>query len=256
MGKPHRFETGRDRSAEPGAVPEDTPGSPGSPAKRNPKPEETLEIGEVLEPEALKVRLAIKNRHIKELYEELAGARLSAAEVRAVREVGRRRASALEEERDLLQRLVQELEDSLRRENDRRLELERALDEREAEVDELRRELEEEYELRTRLAEPENRLRAGIGLFNESEHRRAVNSLSRSMGQPEVHVALGEGEEPPVTLGFTWQSITWQAYASNPGLAVEEPRVYLESSGEDLSGVARERPNAHVDARGMVVLGV
>ena len=76
------------------------------------------------------------------------------------------------------------------------------------------------------------------------------------MGQPEVHVALEEGEEPAAILSFTWQGITWQEYAANPGLAVEEPRVYLASSGEDLSGVERERPNAHVGAGGRVLLGV
>ena len=243
MGEPHRFETGAGRAPESESVPE-----------QEVAPEDLVE--EISEPEELKVRLAIKNRHIQELYEELAGARLSADEVRAVREVGQRSITALEEERDLLQRLVRELEENLQRESERRPELERALGEREAEINELREKLEEEYELRRRMSESENRLRAGIELFNESEHRDAVNTLSRSMGQPEVHAALEEKEEPAVILDFTWQGITWQTYAANPGLAVEEPRVYLESAGEDLSGVERERPNAHVGAGGRVFLGV
>ncbi len=241
MGEPHRFETGARRPQEPEGAPE-------------PPVEEPVE--ETSGPEELKVRLAIKNRHIQSLYEELAGARLSADEFRAVREVGQHSNAALEEERDLLQRLVQELEDNLQRESGRRAELERALGEREAEVKELREKLEEEYELRRRMSEPQNRLRGGIELFNESDHRDAVNTLSRSMGQPEVHAALEEGEEPAVILNFTWQGITWQTYAANPGLAVEEPRVYLQSSGEDLSGFERERPNAHVGAGGRVFLGV
>ncbi|MGB3633690.1 MAG: hypothetical protein WA982_06590 [Rubrobacteraceae bacterium] len=241
MGRPHRFETGQNHSPEPEVAPELSV-------------EDSVE--EISEPEELKVRLAIKNRHIQELYEELAGARLSADEVRAVREVGQRSISALEEERDLLQRLVQELEDNLQRESERRPELERALSERDAEVKELREKLEEEYELRRRMSEPKNRLRAGIELFNESEHRGAVSTLSRSMGQPEIHAALEQGEEPAVILNFTWQGITWQTYAANPGLAVEEPRVYLASSGEDLSGVERAHPNAHVGAGGRVFLGV
>lgn len=246
MSELHRFETGQRHSLEPEArpEPEDASALPADPVEETPEPEE------------LKVRLAIKNRHIQELYEELAGARLSADEVRAVREVGQREISALEEERDLLQRLVRELEENLQQEGERRPELERALEERDAEVKELRERLEEEYELRRRLAEPENRLRAGIELFNESEHRGAVSTLSRSMGQPEVHVALEEREEPPVILDFTWQGITWQTYSANPGLAVEEPRVYLKSSGEDLSGVERGSPNAHVGAGGRVFLGV
>ncbi|CAN5524286.1 hypothetical protein BH24ACT22_BH24ACT22_19140 [soil metagenome] len=247
MGEPHRFETAGRRSPDPEVSPE---------PKSRPKARGNGQVEKMSGPEELKVRLAIKNRHIQELYEELAGARLSADEVRAVREVGQREISGLEEERDLLQRLVQELEENLQRESDRRPELERALGEREAEVAELREKLEEEYELRGRLAEPENRLRAGIELFNESEHRDAVSSLSRSLGQPEVHVALDDGDEPAVSLDFTWQGITWQTYAANPGLAAEEPRVYLSGSGEDLSGVERERPNAHVGAAGRVFLGM
>jgi ribonuclease Y len=177
----------------------------------------------------------------------------------------------------LLQRRVEELEDlrldteELVTRKDRALEdalrriegLERDLEEREhtvaelrATIDDLRNELETEYELRERLAEPANRLRAGIDLFNNSEHRRSMNSLSRTLGQPEVHVALEEGEEPSVLLTFTWQGVTWQTYAADPGLAVEEPRVYLKDAGEDLSGVERQLPNARVGPGDRVVLGL
>lgn len=248
MDEPHRFETGARRPRELEVAPE----SPVAGAISEPEVSEP----ELSEPEELKVRLAIKNRHIRELYEELAGARLSADEVRAVREVGQRSIANLEEERDLLQNLVQELEERLRREQEGRERAESELGELQREAAGLREKLKEEYERRRRLAEPENRLRAGIELFNESEHRGAVNTLSRSMGQPEVYVALEEGEEPAAILDFTWQGITWQTYASNPGLAVEEPRVYLQSSGEDLSGIERDPPNAHVGAGGRVFLGV
>jgi ribonucrease Y len=146
----------------------------------------------------------------------------------------------------------------------RRIEgLERDLEERETEVaelkatvDETRAELDLEYDLRRRMAEPENRLRAGIQLFNDSEHHEEVASISKSLGQPEVRVALGDGDEPPVILTFTWRDITWRTYNANPGLAVEEPRVYLEAAGEDLSGVKREPSNAHVDSGGRVLLGL
>ena len=151
------------------------------------------------------------------------------------------------------------LDDALRRVEG----LERDLEEREHEaaelritIEELRGELEAEYDLRERLAEPANRLRAGIDLFNDSEQRRAVNSLSRTLGQPEVYVRLASGEEPPALLTFTWQGVTWQTYAANPGLAVEEPRVYRKGAGEDLSGVDRQPPNAHVGPGGRVVLGL
>jgi ribonucrease Y len=174
-----------------------------------------------------------------------------------------RRAEELEDLRldteELAARKDQALEDALRRIEG----LERDLEERENEVAELRatigdlrNDLEAEYELRERLAGPANRLRAGIDLFNDSEQRRSMNSLSRTLGQPEVYVELEEGEEPPVLLSFTWQGVTWQSYAANPGLAVKEPRVYLKSAGEDLSGVERQPPNARVGPGGRVLLGL
>jgi ribonucrease Y len=141
--------------------------------------------------------------------------------------------------------------------------LERDLEEREDEaaglrdiVDELRAELDLEREHSRRMAEPANRLRVGIELFNDSEHLQAVDSVSKSLGQPEVHVALGDGDEPPVILTFTWRDITWRTYAANPGLAVEEPRVYQMDAGEDLSGVEREASNAHIGSGGRVLLGL
>jgi ribonucrease Y len=174
-----------------------------------------------------------------------------------------RRAEELDDLRldieELEARKDQALEDALRRIEG----LERDLEEREnnvaelrATIEDLRNELEAEYELRERLAEPANRLRAGIDLFNDSDQRRSMNSLSRTLGQPEVHVALDEGEEPPVLLTFTWQGVTWQTYAAAPGLAVEEPRVYLKDAGEDLSGVDHQPPNARVGPGGRVVLGL
>jgi ribonucrease Y len=174
-----------------------------------------------------------------------------------------RRAEEIEvvnqESEELAARKEGALEDALRRIEG----LERDLEEREhkitelrATIEELRADLEAEYELRERLAEPANRLRAGIDLFNDSDQRRSMNSLSRTLGQPEVHVDLDDGDEPPVLLTFTWQGVTWQTYAANPGLAVEDPRVYLKSAGEDLSGVDREPPNARVGPGGRVLLGL
>ena len=174
-----------------------------------------------------------------------------------------RRAEEIEvlsqESEELAVRKEGALEDALRRIEG----LERDLEEREhkvaelsATVEELRGDLEAEYELRERLAEPANRLRAGIDLFNDSEQRRSMNALSRTLGQPEVHVDLDEGHEPPVLLTFTWQGVTRQTYAANPGLAVEDPRVYLKGAGEDLSGVDRRPPNARVGPGGRVLLGL
>ena len=174
-----------------------------------------------------------------------------------------RRAEEIEvlsqESEELAARKEGALEDALRRIEG----LERDLEERErkvvelrATVEKLRGDLEAEYDLRERLAEPANRLRAGIDLFNDSEQRRSMNALSRTLGQPEVHVDLDDGQEPPVLLTFAWQGVTWQTYAANPGLAVEDPRVYLKDAGEDLSGVDRQPPNARVGPGGRVLLGL
>jgi hypothetical protein len=168
-------------------------------------------------------------------------------------EAASQRAEELASRKDLA------LQDALRRVDG----LERDLEEREEEISELnmtievlRGDLEAEQELRGRLADPANRLRAGIELFNESSQRNAMNSLSRTMGQPEVHLELDAGDEPPVLLTFTWQGVTWQTYVSDPGPGVEEPRVYLKSAGENLSGVDRKPPNARVGSGDRVMLGL
>jgi chromosome segregation ATPase len=167
--------------------------------------------------------------------------------------------AASQQAEELASRKDLALQDALRRVDG----LERDLEEREEEISDLnttievlRGDLEAEQELRDRLADPANRLRAGIDLFNESSQRNSMNSLSRTMGQPEVHVELDEGDEPPVLLTFTWQGVTWQTYVSDPGPGVEEPRVYLKSAGENLSGVDRKPPNARVGPGDRVVLGL
>ena len=168
-------------------------------------------------------------------------------------EAASQRAEELASRKDLA------LQDALRRVDG----LERDLEEREEEISDLnttievlRGDLQAEQELRGRLADPANRLRAGIDLFNESSQRNSMNALSRTMGQPEVHVELDEGDEPPSLLTFTWQGVTWQTYVSDPGPGVEEPRVYLKSAGENLSGVDRKPPNARVAPGDRVMLGL
>jgi hypothetical protein len=163
------------------------------------------------------------------------------------------------EARDQASRKDLALRDALRRVDG----LERDLEARENEilalrstVESVRGDLEGERELRGRLADPANRLRAGIDLFNESGQRRSMSALSKTMGQPEVHVQLAPGEAPLVLLTFTWQGVTWQTYVADPAPDVEEPRVYLKGAGEDLSGVNRNPPNARVGPGEKVMLGL
>jgi ribonucrease Y len=174
-----------------------------------------------------------------------------------------RRAEQLEaasrEAQELAARKDVALQDALRHVDG----LERDLEERENEilnlqstVESVRGDLDSERDLRGRLADPANRLRAGIDLFNESGQRRSMSALSKTMGQPEVHVELAAGDEPPALLTFTWQGVTWQTYVSDPDPGVEEPRVYLKGAGEDLSGVDRKPPNARVGPGEKVMLGL
>ena len=324
MEEPERRGVNATRPNEPDSSPENDP-TAGDPTREVP----IEDIGgngpgaEAADPDGLQRQLEAKDRHIKEVYDELAAARLAAEEAVARAEADELRVEDLEEERERLKersrafeeeertrrrrregqdrratRLEREIErrkteigrlrgmleekegemeahdreareevfrkDAALEEALRRVEgLERDLEEREDEaaglrdtVDELRAELDLEREHRRRMTEPANRLRVGIELFNDSEHLQAVDSVSKSLGQPEVHVALGDGDEPPVILTFTWRDITWRTYAANPDLAVEEPRVYQMGAGEDLSGVEREASNAHIGPGGRVLLGL
>jgi ribonuclease Y len=182
-------------------------------------------------------------RHLEDLLEE--NEDMLADQSREAQDTASRKDAAFQEALRRIEGLERDLEDR-----------EVEIAERKAAVDEMRAELELEYDIRRRMSEPENRLRAGIKLFNDSEHYEEVASISKSLGQPEVRVTLGEGDEPPAILTFTWRDITWRTYNANPGLAVEEPRVYLEGAGEDFSGVRREPSNAHVDPVGRVILGL
>lgn len=200
------------------------------------------------------------DRQIERLQREL---ERSEGEVSRRDHLIRRRENELEslafEKDNLVARKEGALEDALRRVAGLAKDLEEREDrisDLEKSVRDLRSQLEEEREARMRLAEPANRLRDAIDLFNESPHREAVITLSRSLGQPNVHVELERGEEPPLLLTFTWRAVTWQGYAANPGLGVKEPRVFLKDSGEDLSGVDEDPPNAHIGPGGRVVLGL
>ena len=275
------------------------------------------------DPDDLPRRMEVKDRHIRELYDELAAVRFAVDEARAKVEARELRVRDLEEEREQLRERLREFEEEERKrrrwregqdrrvarlereierreENIRRLEdlleerekervthdreaqdfaarkdaaledalrrvegLERDLEEREevvtglrATIETMQDEMDREYEMRRHVAGPANRLRAGIDLFNDSEQLQEVASISKSLGQPEVRVVLEQDAEPAVILTFTWADVTWRAYAANPGLAVQEPRVYQTGAGEDLSGVQREPSNAHVGPGGRVILGL
>jgi hypothetical protein len=109
-----------------------------------------------------------------------------------------------------------------------------------------------------RLSDPERRLREALALFNESEHAKAVASISRSFGLPKVHASLEGGTSGKPTLTLLWGDVAWRRYVSDPTEGVPDPRVYLAGTGEDPSELAQpeREPNARMDARGRLTLGV
>lgn len=111
-----------------------------------------------------------------------------------------------------------------------------------------------------RTAESGERLRAGLALFNETEHLKVIGAVCKSLGEPEVYAAVrphsGEVESPVIT--FVWPGLGWRRYVSEPEESVAEPRVYLIGSGEDSEGVMPpgDSPNARLDADGRLALGL
>ena len=163
-----------------------------------------------------------------------------------------------EEQLDRLERRLREMGEArdLAAGQTEALELEVAETEREnrylfGELAEARRRLEE-------FADPERRLRAGIALFNQSSHSRIVASTSNSFGLPRVHVRLDGSTPGKARLTFVWGILGWRRYLADPTEEVEEPRVYLEGSGDEPGELPAEeaRPNARIDDRGRVSLGV
>ncbi len=138
--------------------------------------------------------------------------------------------------------------------------LEAKLKEAEAERERAGEELARTREELRKMTDPAQRLRDGISLFNASEHTKAVASISKALGLPKVHAGMdGEAPSKPI-LTFIWEGMAWRSYVSDPTEGVEEPRVYLSGTGEDTSEVncsaGPESPNARMDSKGRLTLGV
>ena len=132
---------------------------------------------------------------------------------------------------------------------------------REAEEENRRRseELKKVLEELRKVSNPEQLIRAGISLFNASEHTRTVASVSKALGLPKVHVAPGDGSDSfskPV-IAFVWGDVAWRRYVSDPTEGIEEPRVYLIGTGDaPPSDLCHHEANARMDAEGRLILGV
>lgn len=136
--------------------------------------------------------------------------------------------------------------------------LERRLRDARAENDRVTDELEEALADLRRVSDPEQRLRAGIDLFNTSEHTRTVSSISKALGLPSVHAGVDDGPGGKPVLTFIWGDMDWHSYVADPTEGVKEPRVYLVGTGNEPEDIRRGgwHPNARMDARGRLMLGV
>jgi chromosome segregation ATPase len=195
---------------------------------------------ELDESEALRASLLIEYEELNDRLESGEGRRSvpqSAEDFNG--EDGRYR--ELDAERLLAEERAQALEDQLRATRE--------------EARETAEELARTRESLRRLADPEHRLRAGIELFNNSQHTRTVASISKGLGLPHVHAGTdGEPGKPVIT--FIWGDISWRRYVADPTEGVEEPRVYLIGTSNDPADVEAEEPNARMDANGRLTLGV
>lgn len=154
------------------------------------------------------------------------------------------RLEEIDARRVLAEERIQDLEEQLR---EAREESARSAEELDAALGSLRR-----------LSEPGRRLREGLALFNESDHARAVASISKSFGLPRVHAGL-DGDPPgKPTLTLLWGDVAWRRYVSDPTEGVAEPRVYLAGTGDDPAEIPEPQrdPNARMDSRGRLSLGV
>ena len=102
-----------------------------------------------------------------------------------------------------------------------------------------------------RLSEPELAMVEAADLFNQTDFRRTVAGIAKSLGEPKTSLWLLSGVSGEVVITIAWD-ISWYQYRVTPELA--QP-VRLEARGHELSeleGTYRDW-NAHLDEHGRIV---
>jgi hypothetical protein len=107
---------------------------------------------------------------------------------------------------------------------------------------------------RTRPDTPERRLRRALEEFNESEHRRTVAGLTRSLGTPRVAAVTPPGTPQDVRLTVAWD-LSW--YQWEVRLADEPARVRSLAKGSEIEQLheADRNWNARASDDGTLQLG-
>jgi hypothetical protein len=101
---------------------------------------------------------------------------------------------------------------------------------------------------------PERRLRRALEKFNESEHRRTVAGLTRSLGEPRVAAVTPVDAPHHVRLTVAWD-LSW--YQWEVRLADEPARVRSVAKGSEVEQLAESDRhwNAHAGEDGRLQLG-
>ena len=98
----------------------------------------------------------------------------------------------------------------------------------------------------------DQKIASAIEVFNNSEHRRTVAGVARSLGAPTVSIHPNEGHSSRVDIVAAWE-LCWYRYEVD--LSDEEPVVRVAAQGYELDELSpRERePNATYDQHGALV---
>jgi hypothetical protein len=95
----------------------------------------------------------------------------------------------------------------------------------------------------------EQKIASAIAVFNNSEHRRTVAGVARSLGAPDVSIHPNMGESSLVNIVASWE-LCWYRYEVD--LSDEVPVVRVAAKGYELGELTpQERePNASYDQHG------
>jgi hypothetical protein len=102
-----------------------------------------------------------------------------------------------------------------------------------------------------RLSEPELAMVEAADLFNQTDFRRTVAGIAKSLGEPKTSLWLLSGVSSEVVVTIAWE-ISWYQYRVSPDLA--QP-VRLEARGHEIGELERiyRDWNAHLDEHGRIV---
>jgi hypothetical protein len=102
-----------------------------------------------------------------------------------------------------------------------------------------------------RLSEPELAMVEAADFFNQTDYRRTVAGIAKSLGEPRISIRALSGVSGEVVITVAWE-ISWYQYRVTPESA--QP-VRLEERGHELGELDRiyQEWNAHLDEHGRLV---